>query len=425
MHTPIGTSRSFGLGLVASLACHAGTAYVVVRVAGGIDTAQNKNAMGERSIFLALPDPEIPTKEEPLISRLRLGIEKSSVVTETWLGFSDPSDHSGPLATVEQGAMSLRAAGHPQPEQPAESQAMTSEPPDSDVQPQVTVAIESESSPEMAPEPASVSVMSGGSAEEIPGQSQPGPFTKGAPEPDLIPTPREATEASGLSEAVDEPANDTVQTLVGTEVESLGLEVADAPLVFVSAPRNASTPEVLGSTPNPAVAAAKSVPTGPEVGPSASAPPMLARAGGSGAAASELPAPLPRPRRVSGDRPGVLSDRESVAAALKEAIDVKIDGRPAAAEGLEIKTTNPRWSITTQLTSSPKNPVVWMAFGRNGKVIDADFLSGENTGWTVVDEPLLHAIFAWRAKGVALDELPDSDPRAAVRVVLRITLRGP
>ncbi len=136
---------------------------------------------------------------------------------------------------------------------------------------------------------------------------------------------------------------------------------------------------------------------------------------------------VPRSARepAEGD-PGVISDRESTPAALK-AMPLVSPGRVVAAEGLEISTRRPRWSRATMVTRRPGNAVVWMIFGKDGRVKRAGFVRDKDriysTGFPDVDEPLLNAVYRWTAKGRALDELSD-DPEDGVTVRLRVLLSG-
>lgn len=100
-----------------------------------------------------------------------------------------------------------------------------------------------------------------------------------------------------------------------------------------------------------------------------------------------------------------------------------IPGRPAAAKGLKIKTTPPRWSITTQIVRAARNPVVAITFGKSGKVAKVLFVKGQNAGSPEVDGPLIDAIYEWRAEGEPLAKLSDQ-PDAGITIVMRITLRG-
>ncbi len=119
--------------------------------------------------------------------------------------------------------------------------------------------------------------------------------------------------------------------------------------------------------------------------------------------------------------PGVKSKKESIATALKKAIKVE-PGKPVAAQGLDITTVRPRWSDTTRVLASPRNPVVSITFGKNGLVSNAEFMPGLDAGGRNLNEPLLNAIYRWKAKGKALDKLAANDPDAGVTLIMRIIL---
>lgn len=137
--------------------------------------------------------------------------------------------------------------------------------------------------------------------------------------------------------------------------------------------------------------------------------------------APETP-PAPAARTPPGASPGERSDSESEATSLKDPIDIKL-GKPLAGKGLKITTVRPNWSITTRLTARPRNPVVAVRFARDGRVLKADFVKEQSTGYADVDEPLLNAIRRWRASGKELEKIPADDPRAGVSMTFRIILR--
>lgn len=117
--------------------------------------------------------------------------------------------------------------------------------------------------------------------------------------------------------------------------------------------------------------------------------------------------------------PGKASEKESDATSLREPVSVRL-GQPAAAEGLEIRTRRPSVSIVSRLAGSARQPEVGITFGRSGRVIRADYLSGKGTGNAELDSGLLASIFGWTAKGEALDELDENDPDAGVTIVMRL-----
>lgn len=166
------------------------------------------------------------------------------------------------------------------------------------------------------------------------------------------------------------------------------------------------------------------VPPAPESvdGPPAGGSPQDGDAGESGKANNPEQA-KPAPSGAD-DIPGLPSDRESVATALREATNLTQWGKPLARKGLEIKTVRPRWRTTTLLTRLPRNPVVMVSFGADGKVTRAEYVKYEgrrlSTGSRDVDEPLLDAVYKWRAKGKPLESLGKGETISfAIRVVLR------
>lgn len=146
--------------------------------------------------------------------------------------------------------------------------------------------------------------------------------------------------------------------------------------------------------------------------------------------AAEAPAPPAPPRpetEPTGARPALPDPRESVATSRDEPIEVR-PGKTAAGEGLQIQTVRPTWSVTTRALHSPRDPVVWISFDRKGVVRAAGFevRGGRpmNTGSEAVDDPLLDAIYRWRASGPRLEELDPEDPSARITLRMRIILRG-
>jgi len=75
-----------------------------------------------------------------------------------------------------------------------------------------------------------------------------------------------------------------------------------------------------------------------------------------------------------------------------------------------------------------QNPIVEFYFLRTGKILDIRFAEDEetghiyNTGSADGDEGLLNNLYRWRAKGSQLDELPEDDDEATLKVVIRILL---
>lgn len=136
-----------------------------------------------------------------------------------------------------------------------------------------------------------------------------------------------------------------------------------------------------------------------------------------------------RPRRPqvrgAGGLPGLPSDREAIATAIRAAPIVR-PGQVVASRGLDVRTVAPRWSMTAQLTLRPRNPTVYVTFGRDGRVREAGFVrDGEavlDAGRDEINEPLLNAVYNWTARGRALEELDPDDPAAEVTLLFTIVL---
>lgn len=127
--------------------------------------------------------------------------------------------------------------------------------------------------------------------------------------------------------------------------------------------------------------------------------------------------------------PGVLSDREVAATRIKKAIDVDphTPNAPIVGKGLEILTVRPRYTSAVRLSAVPKNPIVVMWFDGEGKVSKAEFLrEGKkvySSGVVGVDEPLLSAIYRWRAKGTQIEALDGDDPKSLVEVSIKVVFQ--
>lgn len=123
---------------------------------------------------------------------------------------------------------------------------------------------------------------------------------------------------------------------------------------------------------------------------------------------------------------GVLSRREVAATRIKKAIpvDPHTPNAPVVGKGLEIITVRPRYTSTIRLSAVPANPIVVMWFDASGKVSKAEFLKDGrkvySSGIVGVDEPLLNAIYRWKAKGAEIEVLDPSDPRSLHEVSIKI-----
>jgi hypothetical protein len=258
-------------------------------------------------------------------------------------------------------------------------------------------------------------------------------MSRGNPAPQSVePSPAEPSEPAEQARERTAEASATVPPAPATAP-------AEAPA------KASATPATEATASHPTVPAAQQVPTAP---PSPSPAPAEASSTDKPAPAPEHVEPIKnvplavqppqrrapepvaaRPKRPRpGDSiPGLPSDRESLAAAIKGAQTLR-PGKVAASRGLDVKTVAPRWSYTTTSTQRPRNPTIYVVFGRDGKVKDADFVRDGgvrlDSGSEEVNEPLLTAIYSWTASGKPLRDLPADDPAAGVTLLFTILL-GP
>jgi len=135
-----------------------------------------------------------------------------------------------------------------------------------------------------------------------------------------------------------------------------------------------------------------------------------------------VPKPAPKPVGTAGE----LSEKESIATRIKKALEMDPHkaNAPVVGKGLEIITVRPRYTSAVRLSAIPKNPVVVIWFDARGKVRKAEFLRDGrieySSGVVGVDEPLLNAIYQWKAKGKQIDELDPADPESLVEVTIKI-----
>jgi len=137
----------------------------------------------------------------------------------------------------------------------------------------------------------------------------------------------------------------------------------------------------------------------------------------------------PKPAPVPSGTSGVLSKREVVATRIERAIEIDPHkpNTPIVGKGMEILTIRPRYTAAVRLSAVPANPVVVMWFDGSGKVSKAEFVrDGKkvySSGVSGVDQPLLNAIYQWRAKGKRIDALDADDPESLVEVSIKIVFR--
>ncbi|RMH12228.1 MAG: hypothetical protein D6695_07230, partial [Planctomycetota bacterium] len=134
------------------------------------------------------------------------------------------------------------------------------------------------------------------------------------------------------------------------------------------------------------------------------------------------PAPTPSPAATG--RPGIADPRESDASSLEKPLEYK-PGKPLAGKGIEITTVRPDFGTTVRMLANPDNPLIIIEFKPDGSVARARFArSGGrtlNTGNSFVDGAILDAVYRWKARGEALEQL---EPGQTLRYTVRLLLRG-
>lgn len=319
-----------------------------------------------------LPDMPVPpvSEDEPI----RLGREDAKSASITWLGvLENPIEAEAPESEVEQAELAINSG----------VQDITQPTPTPNTPPSETFP-ESESVREEIPEPA---------IEPEPVQTQ-----------NPIEQPEQTTPIEPIeSEPVSEPVVEAVDT---TKIDP------------EPQPETVEEPAPVEPTPNPPVdEPAETQEQQPE--PAQSNPP-----------ATQPKQPTTASETEQG-KPGVEDDRESVASMIKRA-DTKNASdlnRPLSSAGLEIKPVEPRFPAAVRFTQLPRNPIVIIRFNAEGKVIFTDFIRDEekkrvyDTGSKAVDEPLLSAIYKWRATGEPLKQLDPEDPKSFIEIPMKIIFR--
>ncbi|MFG0283217.1 MAG: hypothetical protein ACF8R7_02245 [Phycisphaerales bacterium JB039] len=136
--------------------------------------------------------------------------------------------------------------------------------------------------------------------------------------------------------------------------------------------------------------------------------------------APTTPAEQPDDGGAGGAGEGQQADKEADASSLKEPVDVPIFGQVAVGQGLEIFTRrDPKLTTLVRRLARPRNPLVEISFKGDGSVERAAYRRGETTGYVAIDEPLLDAMYAWRARGARIDALGEGQ---TLTIVIRVLL---
>lgn len=315
----------------------------------------------------AAPPPQPPLTPDPL--PLRAGIDDSPSTDPAWKGFAEATEHQARQAGVDQSALT------PQPGAPGAGGGTTT--------PQSEPAEPAPSEPAPQPAPAEPAPQ--------PAPTDPADPTEPAPQPApplARPTPLgETLPPAPEPVAVQPPAPDSVPT----------------PPAPPTHPETQSQPPAPQPPAVPASARTADLPTSPQPQPM---PPEPAPP------AATLQSPGPAGNRAD---PGELANDESEAGSIRRPLQVKW-GKVLAGRGIEVKTSKPRWSLTTLMSAKPRDTRLRVTFAPTGRVAKAEVLDG-GSGYPDVDGPLVDAVInRWSASGARFEDAKSES--AAGEVVL-------
>jgi TonB family protein len=92
-------------------------------------------------------------------------------------------------------------------------------------------------------------------------------------------------------------------------------------------------------------------------------------------------------------------------------------GKPAAAQGLFIRTVRPSFRYITRATAHPSDPLVKVEFRPDGTVEQVHL--EQSSGNERVDRAITDAVFMWTAEGERLEKLVEGETTS---ILLRISL---
>lgn len=305
------------------------------------------------------PESTPPPPPPPPVLEVTPGVDGSTANVQTWKGFAEATEHMAPKFVVDQAGLTPKPGTATSENAPVDA------------------------AEHAQPEVAKVTLQA---LEPV------------ATEP--LPTePTEAPRPESLSEPLPQP-----EPAADPQPEPKP-EVTSSPMGILPAPEEWPVPRAVTE---PAPEEAR-LPTPEPVGPPA--PEAL------------LQEPTRNPPQQQTALPtgeeGIRANDESVARSTEDAIIVR-PGKPIARPGLNIKTATARFSPSTIALNRPKSPLVRITFGRDGRVLLAEFVPGHTTGSADVDKPLLDSLHRWSARGKDLLRIPENDPKAGVTLTFRI-----
>lgn len=362
-----------GAGLVFSLLVHVVGAAMIAWWAADAPAGGRLPQINAEAIE---PEEETKTPE-----RLRLGLEESSAVSVTWIGFTEFKEHSARQSEVEQPELS----NDPAPGVPTSVAAAPASPPPT--------------APATLSEPAA-------------------PAATPIAEPSIIESPAPAAVAEEALEPTESPSppaqslppGDTVDGPTGDAPIDEPAEPAEPDGAPESPPAESITTNEQPVTPEPELAPA------PEPEPP-STPPAPNNPAQQSAAPSKKPSPQLTQPAAQGS--GAQSNKESDASSIVS-VDLKKLGQPIAGHGLEIQTKRANFSKYTRIMGAARSPIVRVHFRHDGKVERVEFL--RSSGNPDVDRPIKDALYEWVASGKILSTLRIGNPPETLPVEFRVIL---
>ncbi|MBU3728514.1 MAG: hypothetical protein FGM37_04605 [Phycisphaerales bacterium] len=449
-------ARSFGIGDPTAMFTHS-------------DARDEAERRRKERLAQALQDHQDNPPDPNEIPELIPGLEDGSETSMAWIGADEYQEHMARLGQVDQGGFRIndsgggaRVPGPPQsgpdappgpPEQPQPVAAPVQPPPELAREPQPTPPepaapqmaptpaapalqpsappieavrpatpamppepIENAGTARPTPEPPPAEVPSGSDlppAEPDPSGTAPKPLERPiTPDPTPQPAPSAPEDPARTPEPTprDTPPNQPPQMATPSSPSEPAPPPAPTPQQAPDPPR--SPPQPVTPEPPPPQQAAD--PAQAQVPPAAQAPP------GAGGASTPAPSGVIGPGEGPG-RPdaGQRSDRESDATSVINVPPEKWrTGAPIAHKGVEILTRRPELPILTRLTTRPMHPVADLFFDNQGKPVSVKIV--QSSGYPDdIDQPVIDALYRWRAKGSQLARLPEGKvARFRVRVIL-------
>jgi TonB family protein len=395
---------------------------------GFFASEEERKELKEREKRAAEADA-VPVPEASDVVWVRPGIDDGASDSMAWIGYTTSTEHSAYESSVDQSAMTTDAPG-----MKGEDELPSNASPEVAASEAVIPILET---PAPAQESATTSpaeqvrtastptdVQAEATAAPAPPDRKEAPTAVSVPPAPAAPPPPEASVVTRLP--MDEPSAAPVK------------EAPEAPAQEPQEPKKEVDPRVMHGPERPdraeAATDAKAEPSEEPPAPETAGPPAPATPVTDAPAPSNPPAApakeaapssteqtpsAARPEARPAGLPGNVSDKEADATSIKQAVEYR-NGRVRAGDGIDIKTVRPEFSNFTVLTALPKVPVVEITFNTQGKVKNVRMV--QSSGYKDVDEPILNAVWAWTAKGKKLEAIGRDNPRAQLKISVRMLL---